>query len=162
MRAMLGLLILMWITPTSAADWGYYVNARFGYAIDVPPGFAAQGEAANGDGQEFTIPTAKLAAYGMTILEGDFEAQVRQDEENARQDGWNITYQVSTPTYASYSGIKNSRVLYARMISLCGGTFGAFTLEYGRADIPKFDPVITRLVRSLKPTEGSVACPAAN
>ena len=59
MRWMLALLMVMPL-PAFAAD---YVNARYGYSIDVPDGFAGQGESDNGDGQVFKTPTARLTVH---------------------------------------------------------------------------------------------------
>lgn len=158
-RALVALLLLMPL-PAMAAGWSHYTNARFGYAVDVPPGFIGQGEAANGDGQVFRTPTARLTVFGQHILNGGFEGQVRTQQGEARQDGWVITYAVSTPRYASYSGVKGGRVGYTRMIALCGEAFAAFELDYSKADMQTFNAIIDQLVASLKPTEGSAACPA--
>mgnify|MGYP002683360427 CR=1 FL=1 len=69
----------------------------------------------------------------------------------AWDDGWAVTYQAITPSWASYSGTKGGRVFYARAISMCGGgVIGMFEVEYSRADLAAFDPVVNRLVHSLK------------
>ncbi len=149
MRAVWGLLVVLLATPALAADWGHYDNARFGYGIDVPPGFAGQGESDNGDGQVFASPTAKLTVFGQNIVEGDFETAVRTQQDFATQDGLAISYQVTTPTKASFSGKQSGRIVYARMIALCGGSaFAMFELRYGTADVAKFDAVVDRLVAS--------------
>jgi len=160
MRVLL-LLVPVLLMPLSAmaAGWSHYSNARFGYAIDVPPGFIGQGESANGDGQAFKTPTATLRVFGRYIVDGGFEDQVRAEQDYAKQDGWAITYAVSTPRYASFSGVKAGRVSYTRMIPLCGDAFAEFDLAYSKADIQKFNPSIDQLVASLKPTDGSAACP---
>ena len=138
-----------------AAGWNHYTNVRFGYAIDVPPGFVGRGEAANGDGQVFRTPTATLTVFGGNIIAGNFEGEVVQRERDAEQDKWAITYQVSTPQAASWSGKRGARILYARMIALCGGTqFGSFALDYSSADRKAFDAVVDRLVASLRPAGG--------
>jgi hypothetical protein len=155
MRLILALLMLLPM-PAFAAD---YVNVRYGYAIEVPDGFVAQGESDNGDGQMFKTPTAKLTVFGGNVMETDFESEVVARERLAEQDGWGITYNVSTPDKASYSGKRGGRILYARMIALCGGTqFAAFEFEYSKVDLQKFDPVVTQLVRSLRLTDGSASC----
>jgi hypothetical protein len=146
-------------TAAVADDWGRYANARYGYAIDVPPDFVAQGESDNGDGQVFKTPTATLTVYGSNIVEGDFEDAVKQREAWAESDGWAIIYQVSAPTKASYSGKRGGRILYARLIALCGGSqFAAFELIYSAADLVTFDPIVARLVRSLQATEDGGTC----
>lgn len=159
MRPLLALLLLLLPLPAMAADWEHYTNVRFGYAIDVPPGFVAQGESDNGDGQVFKTPTAVLTVFGGNVMEADFEAEVRVREGYASDDGWAITYQVSTPQKASWSGKRGARILYGRMIALCGGVqFGSFQLEYSSADLKAFNPIVDRLVSSLKATDGGGSC----
>ena len=47
----------------------------------------------------------------------------------------------------------------ARMIALCDGQqFGSFEIEYSSVDLKKFNPVVDRLVSSLKATNGSGSC----
>ena len=155
MRLLLALLLSLPV-PAMAADWSHYANARFGYAIDVPPGFVAQGESDNGDGQVFKTPTAMLTVYGGNVMAADFEAEVAQREQFARDDGWAITYQVSTPQKASWSGKRGARILYGRLIALCGGSqFANFELQYSSADLKGFNAVVERLVSSLKASGGS-------
>lgn len=154
-RLLLALLLLLPL-PATAAEWSHYTNVRFGYGIDVPPGFAAEGEADNGDGQVFRTPTATLTVFGGNVTAADFESEAVQRQRDAEQDKWAITYQVSTPQKASWSGKRGARILYARMIALCAGTqFGSFALEYSSADRQTFDAVVDRLVASLRPAGGS-------
>jgi hypothetical protein len=151
MRTLLALILALLATPTLAADWGHYVNERFGVEADVPPDFAPGAPPANGDGLGFSTPTASLSIYGSLIVEGDFESTVRQRIQWNKDDGWAITYEASTPSWASWSGKKGSRILYVRAIRMCNGDmYGAFELEYSTADLKAFDPVVERLVRSLR------------
>ena len=152
MRELLAALLITLAAPTLAADWGHYENARFGYAVDVPPGFEGQGEADNGDGQVFSTPTAELRVYGGYILEGDFDDEVKALQQTAVDAGWTITYQATSPRWASYSGTQGGRIFYARAIALCDGAVAEFSLTYGKADLRAFDPIVERLVRSLKST----------
>ncbi|RYH00582.1 MAG: hypothetical protein EON57_10905 [Alphaproteobacteria bacterium] len=145
------MLLALFATPLYAAEWGHYVNERFGVEADVPPGFAPGTEPANGDGLGFSTPTAQLSIYGSLIVEGDFESAVAQRMQWTKDDGWAITYQAVTPSWASWSGKRGSRILYVRAIRMCDGEmYGAFELEYSEADLKAFDPVVGRLVRSLK------------
>lgn len=156
MRWVLAALLMLVPAAVLAADWGHYANARFGYEIDVPPGFVGQDESENGDGEVFKTPTATLTVYGANIVSGGFEDEVKQRREWAAGDGWAITYQVSTPDKASYSGKRGARILYARLIALCGGAqLAAFELAYSTADVTAFDPIVTRLVHSLQPAGGN-------
>ena len=151
MRILLALTFALIASPALAADWGHYVNERFGVEADVPPGFAPDAPPANGDGQRFVTPTAELAIHGGLIVEGDFESEVAQRLAWTQQDGWNISYQATTPSWASWSGRKGSRILYVRAVRMCDGeAYGAFELRYSEADLKAFEPVVERLVQSLR------------
>ncbi len=156
MRSLLVVLLALIALPALASEWANYGNARFGYRLDIPPGFLGQGESANADGQVFSTPTAKLTVFGGHMLDGDFLGEVGSRQDFDRQEGWNITYEALTLTWASYSGERGSRILYARAISLCdGATYAVARLEYTRGDRFAFDPIIERLVRSFA---GTGAC----
>jgi hypothetical protein len=152
MRALILSFFVLLSAPVFAADWSHYDNGRFGYGIDIPPGFSGLGEAGNGDGQVFRSASGRetLTVWAGNIVDTDFSGEVNQRIAAARDDGWNITYQSVTPKWASYSGARNGSVLYARAISLCDGTQAAyFTLEYSKLDMVRLDPAVNRLVQSL-------------
>lgn len=159
MRLLFAVLLALSAAPALAAEWGHYVNERFGVEADVPPGFGADEPSANGDGQRFSTPTARLAIYGSLIDEGDFESAVAQRQQWTETDGWNITYQARSPSWAIWSGKRGSRILYARAIRICdGNVLGAFELEYSEADRVAFDAVVERLARSLRDTGAGWQC----
>jgi len=147
----LALILALTAAPVFAAEWGHYVNDRFGVEADVPPGFVAGEPLVNGDGLRFSTPTARLSIYGSLIVEGEFMDAVQRGMKWSADEGWKLTYQAVTPSWASWSGKRGSRILYVRAIRMCGGdVYGAFELEYSEADRKAFDPVVERLVRSLK------------
>lgn len=158
MRLILALcLSLLLVLPSTAQGWGSYDNGRFSFSIAVPPDFEAQGESANGDGQRFVQRgrPSTLTAWGgwITGVQSDFSSLVDWSMKIDAKDGWAITYQASTPSWASWSGSKGGRILYQRMIQLCGGdSYTAFRMEYSQADRGTIDPIIERLVPSLKST----------
>ena len=77
MRALFLLALMLIASPALAQFWGHYENARFGYAIDVPPDFVGQGESDNGDGQVFLLLGAEqaLTVWGGHLLD-TFEQEV--------------------------------------------------------------------------------------
>lgn len=161
MRLFLALLFVACASPAFAGAWSQYVNARFGYVVDVPPGFAGEGEAVNGDGQVFrsTDGTQLLRVYGGHNIEPSFEASVNAAMNYARDAGWALSYERVTPGWASYSGLRNGMVLYARAIALCGGSqFAAFELEYPERAIKDMHEVVERLVASLRAAGESRSC----
>lgn len=161
MRFALLLALLLCVPAVLAADWGLYQNARFGYAVGVPPGFAGEGEAANGDGQAFRSADGRqlLRAWGGNIVEDSFESAAFAAMGFAAGDGWSLSYERVTPGWASWSGTRNGMILYARMISLCGGAqYAAFQLEYAERDVGQMDLVVDRLVASLRATGSGAGC----
>ena len=161
MRAVVTAVLLVVATSAAAAEWGYYENARFGYAIDLPPGFAGEGESENGDGQIFRSDdgTRVLRVYGGNTLEETFERSVDAAMGYAREAGWSLSYERVTPSWASYSGTRNGQILYARAIALCGGEqFAAFEFEYPERDLDDMHPVVERLVNSLEATGSGLGC----
>ena len=146
------LFFLCLTAPAYAQAWRHYDNARFGYGIDIPAGFTQGGESDNGDGQAFKVagkPTA-LAVWGSN-LSGEFESEVADYMDFVSNEGWAITYQVTTPQWASFSGTRNGQVLYQRMVLLCdGSSYAALRAEYPLRDIGEMDGVIEKLVASLR------------
>lgn len=152
MRSFLLILFALFATPVLAQGWAPYDNARFGYSIDIPPGFSGQGESDNGDGQAFAADgkPIDLLVWGGEALEG-FEAEIAQRMAWDADEAWKITYQATTPRWASWSAIKGFRILYQRLVLLCdGSSYAAFRAEYSVTDSAEMDPVIERLVRSLR------------
>ena len=152
MRILLIALFVLFAAPAFAQSWDHYENGRFGYSIDIPPGFSGQGESDNGDGQAFAAEGKRidLLVWGGTALEG-FEAEIAQRMAWDGDEAWNITYQATTPRWASWSAIKGFRILHQRMVLLCdGSSYAAFRAEYSVTESAEMDPVIERLVRSLR------------
>lgn len=160
MRIAALLLLLVVTTPVVAGEWGRYENARFGYVIDIPPGFREGGEAANGDGQVFRGGSGAqlLTVFGGSLFYG-FEAEVAQRKSFAADVGWTLTYEAGAPGWAVWSGRRGGRILYARIIPLCGERrFAMFELEYPAADAAGLDPLVGRIARSLRPTGAGAGC----
>ena len=128
-----------------------YFNDRFGYRIDLPPAFEIVNAADNGDGLSLQTPdgSAKLLVFGANILEGGFAAEVARRQTLDVEEGWNITYAKSGTNWASYSGLKGGTVIYVRAITLCADTAGYFSIEYPAAQRKRYDPVVTKLTRTL-------------
>jgi hypothetical protein len=150
MRHLLVVVSLLLATPALAQFWGHYDNTRFAYGIDVPPGFVGNGESDNGDGQIFHRLEAEqsLTVWGGILMES-FEQEVADRQGYRTAENWGITYQASSPQWASFSGQRDHRIFYTRMIALCdGASYAAFTLEYNIRDLSKTDAVVEGLVRS--------------
>ena len=138
------------------APWGYYANTRYGYELDIPPGFEGQGESQNGDGEVFLFDgrVGKLTAWGGNfVAEPDFEAEANARFASDTNDGWGVLAQSATPSWATWSASKSGRVLQHHMIQLCDGAgYAAIRLEYAQVDRPRLDALVEPLIVSLKST----------
>ncbi|HEY4199339.1 MAG TPA: hypothetical protein VGM83_02160 [Devosiaceae bacterium] len=138
--------------PVQAAEWSTYANSRYGYVVGVPPGFTGQGESDSGDGQVFRSGkgTETLRVWGGFLTEKDFSAEIAWRQKQDASDGLKITYQASTPKWASYSGTKGGLIHYSRAIARCGDQYAMFELDYSKAEAARLDPVVGKLVGSLQ------------
>lgn len=154
MRAALALAFILFAAPALAQYWTHYANARFGYEIDVPPGFEHGGESANGDGQAFYDLEAEqgLRVWGGYFLDG-FEAEAATAVTQATEENWSITNQSMTPQWASFTAQRDHRIMVQRMVGLCdGASYAAFRLEFNMGDLGRMDAVIDGLARSFRPS----------
>ena len=154
MRTALVLLALFLASsPAWAQFWTPYQNVRLGYAIDIPPGYEAQGEIEDGEGTVFadTATTQVLTVRGGPTSHG-FEAEVRSALVREQSDAWNITAETITPQWARFTAIKGMRVLYVHMITGCdGAAYAGFRLDYLVTDRAAIDDIIEGLVPTLQP-----------
>lgn len=155
MRFVVTLLFCLFTLPALAQFWTHYANGRFGYSLDIPPGYEGEGESANGDGQVFYLPNGRqeLLAWGglLGVTAQTFPAEAASRLQSDMNDGWAITYQAGTPQWAVWSGTRGDLVLYQRMILLCdGASFAAFRLTHPLSEMARGQPVVEGLVRSLR------------
>lgn len=148
-------ILLLSAAPAFSADWWPYDNARFGYTIELPPEFGLSIYPGNGDGLTLTPAdqSARLQVFGTDILNGDFSSEAKVRMMLAKNDGWQISYSKVNTRGASFSGIRQDRIVYVRGVALCNGGAAFFQIDYPKADMHRFDAVVMRLVRSLQPTE---------
>jgi hypothetical protein len=148
------LLLTVPLPAHAAGDWSSYLNDRYGYEIAVPPGFVGEGEPDAHDGQVFRSAdgNARLTVWGGYLFDGEsVEDDVGTRLDGFRQSGWNVTHRSVTPDWASWSGTKGARVSYSREIAGCqSDRFAAFELQYPAGQIKAMNPVVTKLVMSLK------------
>lgn len=155
-RLVLCLIAAMLPGLALAAGWARYVNVRFGYGVDVPPGFSAIREADNSDGGTATAPSghAVLSAWGTNLLDARFASEVGSRISDDAGEGWTIGYRLVTGAGASWSGAKGDRIFYARAIPKCRDRAAFARIEYDASAKAAFDPIVSRLARSLRATTG--------
>lgn len=136
-----------------AAQWDQAGMKSLGFVFDLPPEFAPTSQT-NENATFFAGPSgASLAVGGGPLDEGGFRATIRNNMDADRAEGWNITYERLTGGWASYSGIRDGQIRYVRAIPLCKNRIAVFVLDYSRAEKTAYDPVVVRMVRSLRSTD---------
>jgi hypothetical protein len=144
--------LMLSFAQATAQEWQQFGIERFGFVFDVPPEFELLHRSKDGDGAAFQSPDgALLAVWGTNVDEGDFLPQVKKQISRDEKEGWKFTYRRLTREWASYSGIKDDQIRYVRGITVCGDRAAMFLIDYSREQKVAYDPVITRMVRSLKP-----------
>ena len=165
MHRFLLLLLLALPAPALAQSWEPYVNARFGFAVDIPPGFTLVQEADNGDGRTYAKGETRLLVWANRLTDGTLEDEMIVRRRAYLREGWDISYDRQTAGWASLSGTLVDSILYHRMIALCDDAAASFVLEYPRSMKAEISPFVGRLVKSLRPAEGCTspqgAAPAA-
>ena len=154
MQRFLTLLIVLLPAFAVAADWQPYANARYGFAVEIPPGFTLVNEADNGDGRTYANGEAKLLVWAHYLTAGPFEEEVADRRATYQQEGWDLTYDRQTAGWASLSGTLIDSILYHRVIALCDDAVASFMLEYPQEMKAEISPFVGRLVKSLHPAEG--------
>ena len=149
-RLILAALFSVCALAAIAADgWTRYQNDRYGYGLDIPPGFSAVREADNSDGGTSASKQgkAKLAVWGTNLLVQSFKSDVNDRIASASNEGWEITYQSVKAKSASWSGTKDQRVLYVHGAPGCDGQAAYFQLEYDASAKDDFDAIVNRMVK---------------
>lgn len=153
MRILVLLFTLIFASPALAQFWGHYENARFGYAVDIPPDFVGNGESDDGNGQLFFNLAAE---QGLTVWGGDLGGSFEQEATAAASalgnKGWAITEQSTTADWATLAALRDHRLIYQRMIRLCdGASVAAFRAEFNIRDAGAMEAVLGGLARSFVP-----------
>jgi len=155
------------VSQANAQEWQLFDMKRFGFVFDVPPDFQLT------DSYGFDVPPdtdqygddgtdgavflasdgAILTVWGISLEDRDFLTQVREQIRQTEEHGWKITYKRLTPNWVSYSGIKDDQIRYVRATAVCDDRAAFFLVDYGRDKKVLYDPVVVRMVRSLRSEE---------
>lgn len=139
------------VIGASAEDWQSFGVRKANFVFDVPAELSLKELAKNGAGASFVGPSeATLTVLGDTLALRDFRADVSQRLKEDQKSGWEISYRRITARWASYSGIRDGFIRYFRAIKICRDRLAVFWLDYPQDDKVAFDPVVRRMVRSLK------------
>jgi hypothetical protein len=161
LRPLLIACLLVAATPAAAdtltalgSGWSRYVNTRFGTSLDIPTDLLLPEEPPeNGDGRRFRGEDgARLevfGTYGPSAIMQPFAAYKDDLLARAEQDGLTVTYTRGGDTWLAFSGTKGEDIVYAKVLESCGAAH-EFRIVYPAARKQFYDPIVTRLERSLR------------
>jgi hypothetical protein len=149
-----GLLLVASVREGSAETWKLYLNARYGTAAEYPaerfhPGRPPE----NGDGQSFTTKDgAKLAIFAGYNINDDTPATYEAFLRNGSSDYDEVTLRTSGSDWLVLSGYRGASIFYERYIFAKRGDadlIHGFVMTYGRDAKAAYDPIVTRIARTL-------------
>ncbi|WP_245478749.1 MULTISPECIES: hypothetical protein [unclassified Mesorhizobium] len=147
---MLGLTVCLYCTTLLRAEaWQPFGVRQLGFTFDIPPGFVLTQH--SDQGAAFLGPReASLVVWGGRLGKASFRAEIEHRMIEDKKSGWRLTYRRITSRWASYSGVKNGEIRYVRAITVCGDRAALFIINYRKSEKKPYDPVVVRMVRSLK------------
>ena len=148
------LVALALASPAAAADgWQEIVDDRFGYELQIPPAYELSMEAAAGASRVYHDPDGDLlAVWGGELHARDLKTEAALRRGKDEEAGWTITYERSTASWVSYSGVQGDQIRYVRGIRYCGDRAAFFLIDYDAAEKLRYDPIVTHMVRAFKAT----------
>ena len=136
--------------------WATYRNTRFGTSVEYPARFRPGRPPDNNDGLSFIAPDgATLSVWGsLNVEEHDVAGLEAFLRENPKA-GERITYRASGANWLVLSGTRGDRIFYKRhLLSHRNEIINAFEISYPAALGGTYDPIVSRLSRSLRPGRG--------
>jgi hypothetical protein len=146
--------------PSSDAfDWQVFTIDGFGMQLDYPAGIFAVSEGKS----EIGVGERLRSADGRAVLtiysrENDgAETPSSYLKNNLRLARAALDYERVTPTFFAISSVRQGMIFYSRcnFSSEMGGAVHCFDLVYPQREQRAWDPIVTRISRSLRPLEGA-------
>jgi hypothetical protein len=138
--------------------WKTYRNARFGTSIDYPADrFHPLPPPANGDGLRFEARDgARFTVSAIRNIDDDTLAEVEKSYLADREAGETITYCDKGPDWFVLSGTRGGMIFYERhLLSHRNALINTFDISYPARLKSTYDPIVTRMSRSLRPGVGA-------
>jgi hypothetical protein len=144
--------------PSSDAfDWQTFTIEGFGTQVDYPAGIFAvsEGKADKGVGERLRSADGRAV---LTIYSRENDAEETPAsylKNNLRLPRAALDYERVTPTFFAISLVRQGVVFYSRcnFSSEMGGAVHCFDLIYPQREQRAWDPIVTRISRSLRPLE---------
>ena len=142
---------------SDAFDWQVFTIDGFGTQLDYPAGIFAvsEGKAEKGVGERLRSADGRavLTVYSRENDTADTPASYLKN--NLRLARSTLDYERVTPTFFVISSVRQGMIFYSRcnFSSEMGGAVHCFDLTYPQREQRAWDPIVTRISRSLRPLE---------
>lgn len=147
-RLAIALLLLVATAALAQGAWSRYSNARYGYQIDIPPGFTKGEAPANNDGRTFKAADgATLDVWGSNNVMNQTVTSAYEDL--LREKGQAVSYKTKGADWFVVSWGGSGRIFYQKQY-VGGGSMNAFIFSYPITRKSAYARVVTRVQRSFK------------
>jgi hypothetical protein len=145
--------------PSNGFNWQTLTIEGFGTELQYPAGiFAiADGPAEKGTGQRLRSADGRAVLTVYSRENDAAETPASYLRGNLRLARSALDYERITPSFFAISSVRQGAVFYSRcnFSSEMGGAIHCFDLIYPQREQRAWDPVVTRISRSLRPLEGA-------
>jgi hypothetical protein len=145
-------LAILASSPAYSQEWNTLIDDRFGYAVPIPSEYTLSLRPEAGNSRLYHNARGDLlAVWAAKLHDRSFTNWVEDRRVQDEESGWDITYVRFTPNWASYSGVQGDQIRYVRAIRFCRDRTALFLIDYARSEKARYDPIITHMVRQMRP-----------
>lgn len=141
-----------------ALDWQTFVVPEFGTTVEYPASIFSvrDGKAEKGLGQRFNSADGRSVLTIYTRENKDGETPASYLRNNLRTGRSVLDYERVTRSFFAISSERRGLIFYSRcnFSADAGGAIHCFDLVYPQDEKRAWDPVVTRISRSLRPLDG--------
>jgi len=145
--------------PSDGFGWKTLTIEGFATALEYPAGIFSvdDGAAEKGTGQRLRSPDGRALLTLYSRENDTAETPASYLRSNLRLARSALDYERITPSFFAISSVRQGVVFYSRcnFSSEMGGAIHCFDLVYPQREQRAWDPVVTRISRSLRPLEGA-------
>jgi hypothetical protein len=146
-------------SSSDAFDWQVFTIDGFGTQVDYPAGIFAvsEGKADKGVGERLRSADGRAVLTIYSRENDTEETPASYLKNNLRLARGALDYERVTPTFFAISSVRQGLIYYSRcnFSSEMGGAVHCFDLVYPQREQRAWDPIVTRISRSLRPLEGA-------
>lgn len=139
--------------PESTGDYTRYTNPRFGFSCEVPSGFVAGDEPANGDGLQFTSPShdGYMICSGVNNVWQSAEEAHAEAIASAQADGNSVEYEDLSGSVSTVSGFDEDANIYYRRTVWGEGSTNTLYWLYQRSAQAVYGPLVEHTASTFSP-----------